>query len=402
MLSGMSLRYCFVAFLFISCSLLCPIATNAQADAESRSWNQPVKPFRIIGNIYYVGASDVTSYLIVTPKGHILLDSGFVETVPQIQQNIAQLGFKLADVKILINSHAHYDHAGGLAKLKQLTGARLIASAADARLLAAGGKGDFAFGDKFTYPPVKADRLVGDWDEITLGGVKLVAHLTPGHTKGSTTWTTKVQDGGKEYNVVFAGSTSAPGYKLVDNEKYPTIAEEYLLTFWHLRALPCDVFLAPHGMFFSLKEKSKLLAEGKQPNPFIDPEGYKNYLEESEAEFRKKLDEQAYPNPQEDVYRKCWQPERGILMETAEKRRYTLGSVEFSGLTHTAEETMRRQMGSFHEGEIFSRAKLSESFRRMNRFQSEIYPLRWNDVVVALSEPDKSIYMIICFRSKQR
>ena len=119
---------------------------KAQADAESRSWNQPVKPFRIIGNIYYVGASDVTSYLIVTPKGHILLDSGFVETAPQIQQNIAQLGFKLEDVKIL----TQYDHAGGLAKLKQLTGAKLIVSAGDATLLAAGGKGDFTFGDKFT------------------------------------------------------------------------------------------------------------------------------------------------------------------------------------------------------------------------------------------------------------
>ena len=400
MLSGMSsLRYCIVTLFLI---LLCSATSNAQADAESRSWNQPVKPFRIIGNIYYVGASDVTSYLIVTPKGHILLDSGFVETVPQIQHNIAQLGFKLRDVKILINSHAHYDHAGGLAKLKQLTGARLIVSAADAKLLAAGGRGDFAFGNKFTYPPVKADRLVGDWDEITLGGVKLVAHLTPGHTKGSTTWTMKTEEGGKDYNVVFAGSTSSPGYQLVDNAKYPTIAEEYLLTFWHLRALPCDVFLAPHGTFFSLKEKSKQLEEGKQPNPFIDPQGYKDYLQDSEAEFRQKLDKQANPHPEDDVYRKCWQPERGILMETAEKRRYTLRSVEFYGLTHTPDEKMRRQMGNFHEGDIFSRAKLNESFKRMSRFHTEIYPLRWNDVVVVLSEPDKEIYMTICFRSKQR
>jgi metallo-beta-lactamase class B len=399
MLSGMSpLRYCLVTLFLI---LFYSATTNAQADAESRSWNQPVKPFRIIGNIYYVGASDVTSYLIVTPKGHILLDSGFVETVPQIQRNIAQLGFKLRDVKILINSHAHYDHAGGLAKLKQLTGAKLIVSAADAKLLAAGGKGDFAFADKFTYPPVKADRLVDDWDEIMLGGVKLVAHVTPGHTRGSTTWTTKVQDGAKEYNVVFAGSTSAPGYKLVDNEKYPTIVEDYLLTFWHLRALPCDVFLAPHGMFFSLKEKSKLLAEGKQPNPFIDPEGYENYLKDSEAEFRKKLDQQAYPHPERDEYRKCWQPDRAVLMETAEKRRYTLRRVEFLGLTRAPDEKMRIQMRDFNEGDIFTRAKLMASFKKMSRFHREIYPLRWNDVMVGLDERDKTVDLIVCFRPKR-
>src|ERR1041385_3286389 len=398
MLSGMSsLRYCIVTLFLI---LLCSATSNAQADAESRSWNQPVKPFRISGNVYYVGASDVTSYLIVTPKGHILLDSGFVETVPQIQHNIAQLGFKLRDIKILINSHAHYDHAGGLAKLKQLTGARLIVSAADAKLLAAGGKGDFAFGDKFAYPPVRADRLVGDWDEITLGGVKLVAHLTTGHTKGSTTWTTKVQEGGKEYHVVFAGSTSTPGYKLVDNEKYPTIAEDYSLTFWHMRALPCDVFLAPHGMFFSLKEKSKLLAEGKQPNPFIDGEGYRAYLKDSEAEFKKELGKQAYPDPTLDVIRKCWQPERAVLMEQAEKRRYTLRRVEFLGLTRTPDEKMRMQMWDFNEGDIFTRAKLIASFKKMSRFHSEIYPLRWNDVMVGLNERDKTVDLIICFRPK--
>lgn len=289
-----SLRYC-VAILFISCSLFCPPTTSAQADEESRSWNQPVKPFRIIGNIYYVGASDVTSYLIVTPQGHILLDSGFVETVPQIQQNVAQLGFRLEDVKILINSHAHYDHAGGLAQLKQLMGAKLMVSEPDAALLAAGGKGDFAFGDRFSYPAVKADRLLRDGDEVELGGVKLVAHVTPGHTKGSTTWTMKVQQGAKEYNVVFVGSTSAPGYKLVDNEQYPTIAEAYARTFRLLKTLPCDVFLAPHGMFFSLKEKLKLLAEGKEPNPFIDPNGYKTYLAESESELKRKLQVQSWP-----------------------------------------------------------------------------------------------------------
>src|SRR5215467_11614890 len=170
------LRYFFITLFCISFGLLCPAIINAQADEESRSRNQPVKPFRLIGNIYYVGASDVTSFLIVTPQGHILLDSGFVETVPQIKQNIVQLGFRLEEVKILINSHAHYDHAGGFAELKRLTRAKLMTTEADAALLAAGGKGDFGFGDKFGYEPVKADRILRDGDEVELGGVKLMAH----------------------------------------------------------------------------------------------------------------------------------------------------------------------------------------------------------------------------------
>src|SRR5689334_7717825 len=143
------LRHFFVILFCISFSLLCAVVINAQADEESRNRNQPFKPFRLIGNVYYVGASDVTSFLIVTQQGHILLDSGFVETVPQIKQNIIELGFRLEDVKVLINSHAHFDHAGGLAELKRLTGAKLMVTEADAVLLAAGGKGDFAFGDKF-------------------------------------------------------------------------------------------------------------------------------------------------------------------------------------------------------------------------------------------------------------
>lgn len=212
--------------LFLGLLLLLPATVYAQPDETSRSWNQPVKPYRIIGNIYYVGASDIASYLIVTPRGHILLDSGFVETVPQIQQNVVQLGFRLEDVKILINSHAHYDHAGGLALLKRLTAATLMTSEADAALLAAGGKGDPNFGDRYPFEPVKTDRILRDGDKVQLGGVTMIAHLTPGHTKGNTTWTMTVKDGRRRYNVVFAGSTTAPGYKLVDNPNYPQIVAD--------------------------------------------------------------------------------------------------------------------------------------------------------------------------------
>src|SRR6185295_12695007 len=164
---------------------------QAQYTKATPAWNQPVKPFRIIGNIYYGGAFEVSSFLITTPKGHILLDSGFAETVPLIADGIKRLGFKIEDVKILINSHAHYDHAGGLAQLKRLTGAQLMLSEADAALAANGGKGDFQWGDALTYEPVKADRILNDKDRIELGGVEMIARLTPGHTKGCTTWIMK-------------------------------------------------------------------------------------------------------------------------------------------------------------------------------------------------------------------
>ncbi len=177
-----------------------------QADPTSRAWNQPVPPFRIAGNLYYVGATEIASFLITTPHGHFLLDGGFVETAPQIEENIAQLGFKIGDVKILLNSHAHLDHAGGLAELKQKSGAKLIASAPDAELLRKGGHGDFRFGDTLTFPPVEVDQIIADGESIQLGDQKLTAWLTPGHTKGNTTWTTKISDGAKTYQVVFAGS----------------------------------------------------------------------------------------------------------------------------------------------------------------------------------------------------
>ena len=277
------------AFLFV----LNPDPAFAQADDASRAMNQPVKPYRVIANIYYVGASDVSSFLITTPDGHILLDSGFIETVPQIKQNLAQLGFRLEDIKILLNSHAHYDHAGGFAELKRLTGAKLMTSEGDIPLLAAGGKGDPNFGDRFSFEPVKPDRVLRDGDKVELGGVTMVARMTPGHTKGCTSWTMKIKDGERQYDVVFVGSTSAPGYKLVNNAGYPGIVADYEKTFRLLKSLPCDVFLAAHGQFYNMLEKAKLAEQGKTPNPFIDPEGYRRYLDASEKSFRKLLASQS-------------------------------------------------------------------------------------------------------------
>jgi len=262
----------------------------AQADPTSRSWNKPVPPFRIMGNLYYVGATEVGSFLITTAKGHILLDGGFVETAPQIEQNVAQLGFKLEDVKILLNSHAHFDHAGGLSELKQKSGAKLIASARDAELLRNGGHGDFRFGDTLTFPPVAVDQIIGDGQSIDLGGQKVIAWLTPGHTKGNTTWTTKVNDGSKSYDVVFAGSPTALDYQLVGKESYPGIASDFEKTFAVLKKLPCDIFLSDHGSFFSFEKKRQRLVRGETPNPFIDADGYKRFVAQYEKEFHDKLE----------------------------------------------------------------------------------------------------------------
>jgi metallo-beta-lactamase class B len=261
-------------------------------DEESRQWNRPVKPFKVIGNVYYVGAHEVSSYLITTPQGHILLDSGFQETVPQIKQNVAELGFRFEDVKIIISSHAHADHVGGLALLKQLTGAKLMVMEADAELLARGGKNDPNFGDRFLFQPVTTDRKLRDGDTVKLGDVTMTARHTPGHTKGCTTWTMKVREGSKAYDVVIIGSVSAPGYKLIGNAGYPNIVEDYESSFRLLKNLPCDVFLAPHGSFFSLHEKRKRLDEGASPNPFIDKDELKQFVERSEKNFRAELKRQ--------------------------------------------------------------------------------------------------------------
>jgi metallo-beta-lactamase class B len=258
----------------------------AQSDPVSRKANEPVEPFRILGNLYYVGAADVTSYLIATPDGLIVLDGGFVETAPQIEANIRKLGFDPHDVRILLNSHAHYDHAGGLKQLRDDTGARLFASEGDAPLLARGGKDDPQFGDLFLFPPVRPDVLVRDRDRVTLGGTILVAHLTPGHTPGCTTWTTRIRSAGKWYDVVFVGSPTVPSqYRLVGNPKYPHAVDDYRRTFATLKSLPCDVFLGAHGSFFHLKEKM-------QRGDFIDPEGYKAFLAAAEALFDKVLKKQ--------------------------------------------------------------------------------------------------------------
>jgi metallo-beta-lactamase class B len=237
----------------------------------------PFPPHKVIGNIYYVGTKSLSSYLVVTPQGNILLNSTYERNVPVIQKSVEQLGFKFSDVKLLLGSHAHGDHQEGDALVKQLTGAQVIAMAEDVPALQnmkPGGK---------EHP---IDRIVHDGESVALGGTTLVAHLTPGHTRGCTTWTMKVQDGGNTYDVVIIGSVGVnPGFRLVNNADVPQIAGEFERAFKVMRSLPCDVPLASHPAMYNLAEKYAKLGQGG-PNPFIDPAGYKAELDLTEAMFR--------------------------------------------------------------------------------------------------------------------
>jgi metallo-beta-lactamase class B len=272
---------------FVFCAAALAAAQKLDGDREM---NQPVEPFKIIGNIYYVGASDVTSYLITTPQGHILIDGGFEETVPQIKANVAKLGFKLEDIKILLINHAHYDHCGGLAELKKLTNAKLYASPPDASVLADGGLSDFRFGgDKPLFTPVKVDEILKAGQEIKLGGTSLKTYFTFGHTKGATSWTTEAAENGKKYKIVFVSSVTTLDYFFVDNPKYPSIADDFAKTYRTLKSIKADVFLSSHGGFFDLLEKAAKLRAGAQTNPFIDPREFQRFVARMTKAFEDKL-----------------------------------------------------------------------------------------------------------------
>jgi metallo-beta-lactamase class B len=239
-------------------------------------------PHKIIGNLYYVGTESLSSFLVTTPQGHILINSTFEANVPVIRKSVEQLGFKFSDIKILLGSHAHADHMEGDAQVKELTGAQVMAIAEDVPALR-----QMQPGNK----PHPIDRVLHDGDTVTLGGAMLVAHLTPGHTRGCTTWTMKVSDGGKSYDVVIIGSVGVnPDFRLVNNREVPQIAEEYMHSFEVLRALPCDVPLGSHPGMYGMAEKYAKL--GKGPNPFIDPAGYRTELDIQEHAFRVRLEEQ--------------------------------------------------------------------------------------------------------------
>lgn len=270
-----------------------PAATAAAVPANA-DWTEPFPPFHIAGNLYYVGSKGLANYLITTPQGNILINSDTEANVPLIKASIEKLGFKFSDTKILLISHAHWDHDAGSALVKKETGATYMVMDADAPVVESGGKADFNYGGakETLYKPTKVDRVLHDGDEVKLGGAVLVAHLTPGHTKGCTTWTMKVTEGGKTYNVVIIGSPNVnPGYKLVNNAAYPQIAEDYERMWRVLKSLPCDIFLGAHGEYFDMLDKYPRLKAGSA-NPFIDPDGYKKYVAQKEQDFLAELAKQ--------------------------------------------------------------------------------------------------------------
>jgi metallo-beta-lactamase class B len=286
-----SMNVSMIVRLFTLLSLLAG-SVLAQTDP---SWTEPFPAFKIVGNVYYVGSRGLASYLIATPQGHILINSNLASSAPQVRDSVEKLGFRFSDVKILLISHAHWDHDAGSAEIKKLTGAQYMVMAGDVPVVESGGKADFQYGNSLSmlYPPAKVDRVLHDSDEVRLGGAVLTAHLTPGHTKGCTTWTLKVNDEGKSYDVVIVGSPNVnPGYKLVNNTQYPEIAADYDKMFRVLKQLPCDVFLGAHGGYYNMEAKFTKLKNGGA-NPFVDPEGYKSYVAEKEQAFRSELAKQA-------------------------------------------------------------------------------------------------------------
>jgi len=277
----------FRLFLFL-------IALSSSLVRGQSAWTEPFPGHRIAGNLHYVGSRDLASYLITTPEGHILINSSLEESPQLIRASIEGLGFKFEDIKILLISHAHSDHCAGSAEILKATGAQYFVMAEDADAVENGGakKARIVKGDYTQFPPAKVSRRLKDGDEVKLGGSVLVARKTAGHTPGCTTWTMQVDDNGKKRHAVIIGSPNVnPGYILVGNKTYPSIASDYEATFATLKSLPVDLFLGAHGGYYGMEAKHKRLGRNSA-NPFVDPAGYHAYVEDREKAFRAEWEKQ--------------------------------------------------------------------------------------------------------------
>jgi metallo-beta-lactamase class B len=288
----MNLRSCKARTAFVVCWLLLSFRLSSQA--LDPAWTRAVTPHRIAGNLFYVGTEDLAAYLIVTPQGDILINSTLEANVPLIKKNVETLGFSFEKIKILLISHAHYDHCGGSALVKQMTGAKYYVMDADISVVESGGKTDYQYAhdSALYFPPTKVDRVLHDGDTVKMGAMVLTAHLTAGHTRGATTWTFDEMDEGRTMHVVIVGGPNLNAHiVLVGNKVYPQIAADYQHGFDVLKALPCDVFLGAHGSYFNLREKYARLKNGEH-DVFIDPEGYKAYIADREQAFQAELKRQ--------------------------------------------------------------------------------------------------------------
>ena len=284
--------------LVIALVALIPLTGAAQAQTLKDllatltvAWNKPTEPFKIIGNVYYVGTNGLASYLITSPQGHILVDTVMPEATSQIKGNIEKLGFKVTDIKYLVNTHAHIDHTGGLAEMKAASGGQLVAGEADKPLLEGGYYPGAREEAVLAFPPVKVDRTVREGDTVALGDVKLTARETPGHSPGCTSWEFSVKDGDATRSVLIFCSGTVALNRLVTNPTYPGIVADYRKTFARAKDMKVDVLLAPHPEMYKMQEKRAKLADGA-PNPFVNPGEFNAYAATLEKAFEEGLAKQ--------------------------------------------------------------------------------------------------------------
>lgn len=253
-------------------------------------WEEPEEPLKIVGPIYFVGTKGLGAFLITTSEGHILMNTGMPSSGPMMVESIKKLGFKPQEIKLMINGHAHIDHAGAFAHFKKLSGAQMAVMSDDVVLMESGGKGDFKYADDFAYEPVKVDRVLSDGEVIRMGEVVLTPYHTPGHTRGATTWVLNIADGGKPYVIVFPdGSGFNPGYRLAKEPIYPGINVDFRRTHHFLEMLKPDIWLAQHNEYYDLEGKRKRAAtEGVKA--WIDPEGYRRFIAHKKIEFEEQVD----------------------------------------------------------------------------------------------------------------
>jgi metallo-beta-lactamase class B len=285
------MRFPFALSALMALAVVLPGFGQSAQSLGNPDWVKPFPPFRMIANLYWVGTYDLSTYLITTPEGHILINTGLTSTIPQIKGGLEQLGFKLSDVKVLTATHGHFDHVAGLAELKRMTGARVVMSEQDAELLESGAKSDFRFSDDpaAAFEPVKVDRRLKNGDKIELGGVVLTAHLHPGHTKGATSFTFDVRENNKVYRVGIMNMPSInPGVHVSGMPKFPDITQAYARTFHDQKETKIDVWLASHAAQFNLHKKYQP-GDAYNPDRFVDPQGFQASVAQLEKAYRDQL-----------------------------------------------------------------------------------------------------------------
>ncbi len=281
-----------VAALALWATILAGQTAFREAPVTNENWTKPFPAFRIVGNVYYVGTYDLASYLITTDQGHILVNTGVGSSVPMIRSSVESLGFRFSDIRLLLATHGHWDHVGGMAAIKRLTNARMLMHEADVPVLEDGGNSDFRFfpkGRGAVYEPVKVDQRLKDGDKVRLGATELTVHHHPGHTKGATSFTFVTRDGGRDYRIGIVNMNGInEGVALLKSPGYPAIIEEYAATFAKQKQLALDVFLSSHAGQFGLHEKYKPGA-AYDPNRFVDPSGYRAAVERAERAYTTQL-----------------------------------------------------------------------------------------------------------------